>query len=494
MALSETKTLTSERNATYVKSNPGRRLTGTVEENKNAFDKFPQLNMDKHNALVDLLITLGIDSIVDDLDSRYTKTETDTKISTETNNLIEKIEFTADDGKFKITTKGGKETVIDTVLEKVPASFELVTEAGKQYLKVINQDGTSSQTDVSSLFNVYRFVDSDTVDFTESPTYTVTAIIKNNSITLDHLSLAAVSTLEGYVSSSAGSATAAAGSATEAETSANNASTFAQSAKGYSESAASSKNAAEASATAAANAAQTANSKANAANSSAITAQSYAVGGTGTRQGEDTDNAKHYYQMAKEVVGEDFVTRSELTTALDGKVDKEAGKGLSTNDYNNTDKGKVDNLPANTNTALAGKVDKIAGKGLSTNDYTTTEKNKVANLPANTNAELNKKANTSDVYSKTDADGRFAKTVTYTATVGTAWTAKTGYVQQTITVNGILATDNPIIDLVTSTADFAAQQEAWGKVFKVTTAANSITLYASETTEKAISLQIKVVR
>nr|DAK01877.1 MAG TPA: Head fiber protein [Caudoviricetes sp.] len=494
MALSDTKTLTSERNAAYVKSNPGRRLTGTVEENKNAFDKFPQLNMDKHNALVDLLITLGIDSIVDDLDSRYTKTETDTKISTETNNLIEKIEFTVDDGKFKITTKGGKKTVIDTVLEKVPASFELVTESGKQYLKVTNQDGTSSKTDVSALFNVYRFEDSDTIDFTESPTYTVTAIIKNNSITLDHLSLAAVSTLEGYVSSAAGSATAAAGSATEAETSANNASTFAQSAKGYSESSASSKNAAEASATAAANAAQTANSKANAANGSAITAQSYAVGGTGTRQGEDTDNAKYYYQMAKEAVGEDFVTQSELATALDGKVNKETGKGLSTNDYTTTDKNKVANVPSNTNTALAGKVDKIAGKGLSTNDYTTTEKNKVANLPANTNTELNKKANTSDVYNKSDADERFAKTVTYTATVGTAWTAKTGYVQQTITVNGILATDNPIIDLVATTADFEAQQEAWSKVFKVTTAANSITLYASEATEKAISLQIKVVR
>lgn len=185
---------------------------------------------------------------------------------------------------------------------------------------------------------------------------------------------------------------------------------------------------------------------------------------------------------------------SDTNTVLGNKVDKVTGKGLSTNDYTNVDKGKVDNLPANTNTALAGKVDKIAGKGLSTNDYTTTEKNKVANLPANTNAELNKKANTSDVYNKSDADERFAKTVTYTATVGTAWTAKTGYVQQTITVNGILATDNPIIDLVTSTADFEAQQKTWGKIFKVTTAANSITLYASEATEKAISLQIKVVR
>ena len=184
----------------------------------------------------------------------------------------------------------------------------------------------------------------------------------------------------------------------------------------------------------------------------------------------------------------------DTTSALEGKVDKATGKQLSTDDYTTADKDKVTNLPANTNTALAGKVDKTAGKGLSTNDYTTAEKNKVANLPANTNAELNKKANTSDVYSKTDADERFAKTVTYTATVGTAWTAKTGYVQQTITVNGILATDNPIIDLVATTADFEAQQKAWGKIFKVTTAANSITLYASEATEKAISLQLKVVR
>lgn len=82
----------------------------------------------------------------------------------------------------------------------------------------------------------------------------------------------------------------------------------------------------------------------------------------------------------------------------------------------------------------------------------------------------------------------------FTATVGTSWTAKTGYVQQTITVNGILATDNPIIDLIATTADFEAQQKAWGKIFKVTTAANSITLYASEATETAINLQIKVVR
>lgn len=45
----------------------------------------------------------------------------------------------------------------------------------------------------------------------------------------------------------------------------------------------------------------------------------------------------------------------KIDDALDGKVDKKAGKGLSTNDYNNTDKNKVANLPSDTNTELAKK-------------------------------------------------------------------------------------------------------------------------------------------
>ena len=299
MALSDKKILTSERNAAYVKSNQGRRLNGTIEQNKDAFDKFPQLIMDKYNELVDLLTALGLDSIVTDISSRYTKAETDTKISTETNDLIETIQFTKADGKFKITTKGGTVTTIDTDLEKIPASFELIESDGKTYLRITNQDGTYTQTDVTSLLNVYTFSDSDTIDFTESTKYAVTAIIKPNSITLDHLSLAAVSTLEGYVSAAAGSATAAAGSATAAETSANNADTFAKSSKNYSEAAKASKEAATQSATTAGERANVASQKATAAENSQILAQSYAKGGTGTRTGEDTDNAKYYMEQAK---------------------------------------------------------------------------------------------------------------------------------------------------------------------------------------------------
>ena len=297
--LVDKKILESERNQVYVKSNEGARLNGSVEENKNVFDKFPQLIMNKYNELVDLLTALGLDSIVTDISSRYTKTETDTKISTETNDLIETIQFTKADGKFKITTKGGTVTTIDTDLEKIPASFELIESEGKTYLRITNQDGTYTQTDVTSLLNVYTFSDSDTIDFTESTKYAVTAIIKPNSITLDHLSLAAVSTLEGYVSAAAGSATAAAGSATAAETSANNADTFAKSSKNYSEAAKSSKEAATQSATTAGEWANVASQKATAAENFQILAQSYAKGGTGTRTGEDTDNAKYYMEQAQ---------------------------------------------------------------------------------------------------------------------------------------------------------------------------------------------------
>ncbi len=78
-------------------------------------------------------------------------------------------------------------------------------------------------------------------------------------------------------------------------------------------------------------------------------------------------------------------------TALSNKVDKVAGKGLSTEDYTTDEQTKVANLPADTNTELGNKVDKVAGKGLSTNDYTTEEQTKVANLPADTNTELGNK-------------------------------------------------------------------------------------------------------
>lgn len=77
------------------------------------------------------------------------------------------------------------------------------------------------------------------------------------------------------------------------------------------------------------------------------------------------------------------------------KVDKEEGKGLSSNDFTDDEKAKLESLPNSTElnnrmdlkadkeameNLLAGKVDKMVGKDLSSNDFTDYEKDKLAHL------------------------------------------------------------------------------------------------------------------
>ena len=102
----------------------------------------------------------------------------------------------------------------------------------------------------------------------------------------------------------AGSASQAAGSEQSAKDAAGTATNAASSASAAA--AAASGSASQASAAAAA-AAQSAAS----ADGINKTAQSWAVGGTGTRPGEDTDNAKYWAQQAQAAVGGDFATKVE---------------------------------------------------------------------------------------------------------------------------------------------------------------------------------------
>lgn len=87
-----------------------------------------------------------------------------------------------------------------------------------------------------------------------------------------------------------------------------------------------------------------------------------------------------------------------------------------------------------------------------------------------------------------------ARVVTYTAQIGTAWTDNGGYYTQEIPVEGIKATDNPIMDLVATTSGFEAEQAVYAKIFKVVTAQNKITVYSAEATTTAINVQMKVVK
>ena len=83
-----------------------------------------------------------------------------------------------------------------------------------------------------------------------------------------------------------------------------------------------------------------------------------------------------------------------------------------------------------------------------------------------------------------------------TTTLNTTWQGSEAPYTKTQTVNGLLATDTPIVDVVMS-GTFAtdeARQEAWAGVYRITTADNAITLYATEKPAVELPIQLKVVR
>ncbi len=87
-----------------------------------------------------------------------------------------------------------------------------------------------------------------------------------------------------------------------------------------------------------------------------------------------------------------------------------------------------------------------------------------------------------------------ATTARYTATIpASGWSASNTV---TVAVSGILASDTPIVDIVqtgTSSTD-ETMRDNWAKITRITTAANSITVYASEVPSASIPIQMKVVR
>lgn len=98
-----------------------------------------------------------------------------------------------------------------------------------------------------------------------------------------------------------------------------------------------------------------------------------------------------------------------VDNALQAKVDKIPGKGLSTNDYSNAEKEKV--------AQIDNKVEKVTGKGLSTNDYSNAEKTKVATIDNKVDKVAGKGLSTNDF---TDAKKEELETATETLADGTA--------------------------------------------------------------------------
>lgn len=259
---------------------------------------------------------------------RYTKLESDTLISENTNSLVQDVDINLTTGVITVTKKDGTVETFDTAIEKVPAKFEIVETNGKYALKITNVDGTSTQTDITNLMNIYTFNNSDTINFEvtgEGNEKAVVANIRPNSIGLDKLSLTVVSTIEGYMNSAKDSATAAKTSETNARTSEINA--------------ANSANTAINKATEATTAASTAVTKASAAQKSA-------------------EDAKYWAKQAQEIGGGDFVTRTEFTEELNNRYTKvETDTVISTAIAGKADTTYVNNQITTVNNEVAKKAD-----------------------------------------------------------------------------------------------------------------------------------------
>ena len=89
-----------------------------------------------------------------------------------------------------------------------------------------------------------------------------------------------------------------------------------------------------------------------------------------------------------------------------------------------------------------------------------------------------------------------AATETLTATIPTGWTASGGYYYKQVPVPGMLATDNPIADILPG-SDNAANKlyaEAWGKVQSIDTLDGAVKLWCTAAPTTAFPVQFKVVR
>lgn len=76
------------------------------------------------------------------------------------------------------------------------------------------------------------------------------------------------------------------------------------------------------------------------------------------------------------------------------------------------------------------------------------------------------------------------------------WTGTSSPFSQVITVNGILETDKPKVDMVVSDTYATAETEieAWGYVYRVVTSQNGVTAYATEKPEVSLNIQMEVIR
>ena len=258
------------------------KLTGTAAQNKAVFDRLIRESVKSlFNSVIDTLEGVGGASAVgtapitgvtgEDVQTALgsLKLLLDTKSAAADTDLhIKSVSFNAATGVFTFTREDGSYIAVDTALEKVATNWQY--DAETQSLVLTLADGSTQSVPLSAFITETEFTDSSQIAFSVS-NHQVTATVKSGSITDTMLASALVTQLQGYVSSASSSASAAL----------------------------SYRDTASQKASAAASSAASAALDEATCSAAATSARSYAVGGTGTRTGENTDNAKYYCEQAE---------------------------------------------------------------------------------------------------------------------------------------------------------------------------------------------------
>lgn len=228
-----------------------------------------------------------MDSAIDALDNRIISQDALKVNKSEINANI--ADWTMDEttGIITITKYNGEKIIFDLNIEKIPVGFSMSDDG---IITMTTEDGTQFTADIGSMIPVLTFEDSATIAVSVTGTgknKTYSFSIKTGSVTDDMLQ-------PNYLA--------------DIRVESANASAYAQSA-----------------------------------NAKSVLAESYAVGGTGTREGEDTDNAKYYMEQAKQQTGGIPTKVSELENDA-GYITKKVSDLTNYYDKTTVDE-KIDAIP-----------------------------------------------------------------------------------------------------------------------------------------------------
>ena len=193
---------------------------------------------------------LQVDGELDTLDDRIITLDTTKALQSDMLLAFKDVSLNSTTGVITFTLFNNTTKTIDTLLEKIAINFDYdddPTSPHYQNLIITLEDGTYKYIDMSALITEYEFTNSSTVAFTVT-SGAVSADLIDGSITGQKLQ-------PNYLADVTAQANAASASATTAT-------------------------------------------------NKATLAESYAVGGTGTRAGEDTDNAEYYANTAAALVAD----------------------------------------------------------------------------------------------------------------------------------------------------------------------------------------------